>query len=580
MSAPIIHHLFIQRFRGLENFTWRPAMGMNIILGGGDVGKTTILEAIALLFNPTNSTTISDTDYYGRVTKDDFTIEAIVALPQISNISEQTKPSWPWHWNGQDAVVPSIDTNAGATNALVYRLRVRGTADLELLYEIVQPDGTTNTLQAGLRRAIGLVRLSGDERNDRDLRLVQGSALDRLLSDKALRSRLVTELAKKDVKDELTEEAKKVLNVLDEAFKSKSLPSGLDVGITGSQGLSITALIGLTAKQQGVQLPLTSWGAGTRRLSALAIAEQKQGEAPITVVDEIERGLEPYRQRALIETLQSGESQVIITTHSPAAISAGTKATLWYFDRKGRIGELSAPAINQYRKSDPETFLARLTGVAEGATEVGFVTVLLERSLGASLEQHGIHITDAVGNDAALNLLEALSEGGLQFAGFADDEGRYRERWKKVSEKLGTLLFRWKKGSLEKNVINLVPDDKLEDLIRDPLNEKTGIRLRTLAMRLGSNEKDFEILRKKAEGKLKQIILEAALGTVPDGEDIDESEYKAHGKSWFKSVDGGCELAGKVFSLGLWPSLQPQLMPFCNAIRNAVNLPELEDLTP
>ena len=383
---------------------------------------------------------------------------------------------------------------------------MRGTADLELLYEIVQPDGTTNTLQAGLRRAIGLVRLSGDDRNDRDLRLVQGSALDRLLSDKALRSRLVTELAKKDVKDDLTEEAKKVLNVLDEAFKSKSLPSGLDVAITGSQGLSITALIGLTAEQQGIQLPANKLGAGTRRLSALAIAEQKQGEAPITVVDEIERGLEPYRQRALIETLQSGESQVIITTHSPAAISAGTKATLWYFDTKGKIGELSAGAINQYRKIDPETFLARLTGVAEGATEVGFVTVLLEKSLGASLEQHGIHITDAVGNDAALNLLEALSEGGLQFAGFADDEGRYPERWKKVSEKLGTLLFRWKEGSLEKNVINLVPDDKLEDLIRDPLNEKTGTRLRTLAVRLGSKEKDFEILRKKQKENSNKLF--------------------------------------------------------------------------
>ena len=580
MSAPIIYHLAIQRFRGLESFTWRPDKGINIILGGGDVGKTTILEAIALLLNPTNSTTVSDTDYYGRVTKDDFTIEAIVAVPQTTNISEQTKPSWPWHWNGQDAVVPSIDTNAGTTNVPVYRLRVRGTTDLELLYEIVQPDGTTNTLQAGLRRAIGLVRLSGDDRNDRDLRLVQGSALDRLLSDKALRSRLVTELAKKDVKDELTEEAKKILNALDEAFKTKSLPSGLDIAITGSQGLSITALIGLTAKEQGVQLPLTSWGAGTRRLSALAIAEQKQGEAPITVVDEIERGLEPYRQRALIETLQSGESQVFLTSHSPAAISAGTRAALWYLDTKGKIGELSPRAISQYRKSDPETFLARLTVIAEGATEVGFVTVLLEKSLGASLEQHGIHLTDAVGNDAALNLLEALSEGGLQFGGFADDEGRYPERWKRVSEKLGTLLFRWKEGSLEKNVINLVPDEKLEDLIRDPLNEKPGTRLRTLATRLGSKEKDFEILKNKAEGKLKQIILEAALGTVPEGQDIDESEYKAHPKSWFKSVDGGCELAGKVFSLGLWPSLQPQLMPFCNAIRKAVNLPELKDLTP
>lgn len=39
----------IQRFRGLEKFDWHPQPGMNVVLGGGDVGKTTVLEAITLL---------------------------------------------------------------------------------------------------------------------------------------------------------------------------------------------------------------------------------------------------------------------------------------------------------------------------------------------------------------------------------------------------------------------------------------------------------------------------------------------------------------------------------------------------
>jgi hypothetical protein len=47
------------------------------------------------------------------------------------------------------------------------------------------------------------VRPSGDDRNDRDLRLVQGSALDRLLSDKGLRSGMARELAKSDLEDDL-----------------------------------------------------------------------------------------------------------------------------------------------------------------------------------------------------------------------------------------------------------------------------------------------------------------------------------------------------------------------------------------
>src|SRR6202011_5166889 len=128
-----------------------------------------------------------------------------------------TKPSWPWEWNGNDISVPGI-AGESTSGEPVYKLRLRGTEDLELAYEIVQPDGNADTLSVGLRRSIGLVRLSGDDRNDRDLRLVQGSALDRLLSDKALRSRLASELAKSNVAEQLTDDAKEALKALNLIF--------------------------------------------------------------------------------------------------------------------------------------------------------------------------------------------------------------------------------------------------------------------------------------------------------------------------------------------------------------------------
>ncbi|MDB5609623.1 MAG: ATP-dependent family endonuclease [Bradyrhizobium sp.] len=109
---------------------------------------------------------------------------------------------------GVDISVPSTDDDSKPAGESVYRLRVRGTEDLELAYEIMQPDGSTDFSPVASRRSMGLVRLSGDDRNDRDLRLVQGSALDRLLSDKGLRSRMASELAKSDVKGELTAEAR------------------------------------------------------------------------------------------------------------------------------------------------------------------------------------------------------------------------------------------------------------------------------------------------------------------------------------------------------------------------------------
>ncbi len=54
-ETPMIPRLTIENFRGLAKLVWHPTPGRNVILGGGDVGKTTILDAIALLLNPTNS---------------------------------------------------------------------------------------------------------------------------------------------------------------------------------------------------------------------------------------------------------------------------------------------------------------------------------------------------------------------------------------------------------------------------------------------------------------------------------------------------------------------------------------------
>ncbi len=576
--APAIYALTVERFRGIATLQWKPSRGVNVILGGGDAGKTTILEAIALLFSPVNPTTLSDSDYHDRDIEAGFSIEAVLSLPVGVGMSSQMKPSWPWEWSGEEAAVPALEHDGKLAGEPVYRVRVRGTEDLELAYEIVQPDGSADSFPVALRRAIGLVRLSGDDRNDRDLRLVQGSALDRLLSDKGLRSRMASELAKNDVKNELTTEAQAKLKNLDTAFQRESLPAGLDLAITGGQGASIASMIGLTADRSGIQLPLASWGAGTRRLSALAIAEQNQGDAPITLVDEVERGLEPYRQRMLIEKLQSGSSQVFLTTHSPAAISAAATSSIWYVDHTGQIGPLDATKIAKHRKTDPEAFLSRLAVVAEGATELGFTTAVLERAFGSVLEQHGVHVSDGGGHETTLGILEALAGGGLRFGGFADDEGKHPTRWAKLHTKLGGLLFRWPSLCIEENIIAVVPDDKLEAFITDPTGEKTGIRLRTLADRLGIADKDFAALKAKAGADFKARIVEAALGTVPTGKESDKNEYKAHAGRWFKSVDGGRELAGKLFSLALWPALKPQLLPFCNAVRTAIGLDEIADL--
>jgi putative ATP-dependent endonuclease of OLD family len=106
-ETAIIRRLIIDRYRGIKRLEWNPAPAMNVILGGGDVGKTTILEAVSLLLSPSNAITVSESDYWQRDNTQEFVIEAVIALPGSSAISTQQNFAWPWAWDGNDAVQPA-----------------------------------------------------------------------------------------------------------------------------------------------------------------------------------------------------------------------------------------------------------------------------------------------------------------------------------------------------------------------------------------------------------------------------------------------------------------------------------------
>lgn len=582
-SKARICKLTIQRFRGIQALTWLPSDGMNVILGGGDVGKTTILEAINLLFLPSNTAVISEADYWIRDSTQEFVIEAVMTLPDASGIGSQNTFAWPWAWNGHDAVVPSADGDSEVLvlGEPVYRVRVRGTTELELAWEVIQPNDEIAYFSTAVRRHIGLVRMSADERNDRDLRLVYGSALDRLLADNALRARIGKQVAELNLHDALSDKGKHSISLLDERMSGAALPSDLKLGLTTSQGLSIGALIGLLATKNGVALPLSSWGAGTRRMAALEIASAIEKESSITLIDEIERGLEPYRLRKLINILAQQSGQVFLTTHSPVAIACAENAHLWYLDSLGTIGALRRDKIGPQQRRDPETFLARVAVIAEGPTEVGFLQYLLEKAFEGSPLDHGVRVCDGQGNDATLDLLETLVSSGLVFAGLVDDEGTAPQRWAKLKEKLKERLYQWPKGCTEENVIGAVPEENLLELLKDADGELDSYRLRTLADRLGLQDKTVEAIDtalKTAGQTWRSAIIAAATGSkqgAPDGQD---KAWKKHSQQWFKSTDGGRELAQKMVVLSAWSDIQPKLLPLINAVLTVVGKPALEKL--
>ena len=585
-EAAIIRQISVERFRGIESLTWKPFEGANLILGGGDVGKTTILDAIGLLLSPTNSMVLSEADYWQKDTEQGFQIRVFASLPASTDINQQRALSWPWEWNGQEAVVPIMPDGDGDLRdpaEPIYCLQARGTPELELVWEVVQPSEETVPLSASLRRMIGVVRLSGEERNDRDLRLVYGSALDRLLADSGLRARIGKEVSQIDLREKLGDDAKEALSNLDEALKEGALPSSLDLGLTSAQGLSIGALVGLLAeKSENVTLPISSWGAGTRRMVTLQIAASAQSQTRITVIDEVERGLEPYRIRKLMGSLESEGSQSFITTHSPVVVEACAESRLWYMDATSGIGELSHRKIRAHQARCPLTFLSKLAIVCEGLTEVGLLSLLLERSIDGDYTDHGIHLADGEGNTTALDLLEALAHAKLRFAGMADDEGEATGRWSALKQSMGPALLQWPGSNTEAVVIGAIPENRLEEIIPDTDGEKTGVRQRQLADRLGIQAKDMESIKAaiaEQGANLRALLIATASGNAdgaPNGQA--RKEWKRHGQQWFKTRAGGRELAEKLLALGAWPALKPQILPLLNAVREAIGQTAITEL--
>jgi len=174
-----IRQIEIKRFRGLKDLTWNPGQGMNIILGGGDCGKTTILESIGLLFSPSNSMTLSDADFWQRKSDEGFSIVATISVSEGFDFTSGNKTFWPWEWGGENAVIPQGEADeTPETQDPVFKVSITATDEFELVWEIIQPNDERDHFSVGLRRKIGIVKLSGDGKNDRDLRLVYGSALD------------------------------------------------------------------------------------------------------------------------------------------------------------------------------------------------------------------------------------------------------------------------------------------------------------------------------------------------------------------------------------------------------------------
>jgi putative ATP-dependent endonuclease of the OLD family len=67
-------------------------------------------------------------------------------------------------------------------------------------------------------------------------------------------------------------------------------------------------------------VPLRNKGSGSKKLIAAAMQMKLHGGKNVSLIDEMEVGLEPHRIRGLIYKLKKSRQQIFTTTHSPVVL--------------------------------------------------------------------------------------------------------------------------------------------------------------------------------------------------------------------------------------------------------------------
>ena len=155
-----IRKLEIRNYRSIQALDWWPAPGINCLIGPGDCGKSTILDAIDLCLGARRTVAISDTDFHNLDVTQAISITApLGSLPDaLKNVD--VYGDFLRSYNPTNGVIEE-EPQHGRETALTVRVLVGG--DLEPVWSLVSAQAQAAGIERGLRwtdrLAVGPVRL-------------------------------------------------------------------------------------------------------------------------------------------------------------------------------------------------------------------------------------------------------------------------------------------------------------------------------------------------------------------------------------------------------------------------------------
>jgi hypothetical protein len=551
-----IRQLEVSRFRGIRELHWKLGEGILCLVGPGDSTKSTILDAIDFALSPRWSIPLDDADFFDGDTSQPLTITVTVGdLPR--EFLKETK--FGLNLRGWSATEGLHDEPAEG-DQLVLSIRFTVDASLEPAWSVVTdrtPDGVR--ISSNDRELLGCTRI--DSFMDRQFGWSKGSVLARLTGKFEELGKILAD-AGREAKKGWTEASAPKLNEVADGISEIVKPVGVKAKHHYQPHLDIREIdvkAGSLTLHDG-DVPVRLNGLGTRRLMTVALQHELSRQGGIVLVDEVEYGLEPHRLRRLLRYFhEQGVGQMIMTTHSPIAVSELAGDGLLIVRSISGVTDVRVvdSSFRKLVRRYPEAFLATKIIVCEGETEMG---VLLAMDLWWQLHAKesfaylGIVPVDGGGYVPAAQYARRLSGLGYGVAYLGDSDDPPDEA-----------------GMIDANVTVLLWADALS------IEERAARDLSWAAvvsvLRHGIAKKGEQTVRGSLIGihgltdalKTSQLLelaetpeLRVAIGSA------------AKGGGWFKSLDDG-EVFGRIIADDLPNALQLDLANKVSALRTWID---------
>lgn len=454
-----IRHLEIKNYRGIKFAQWcLPSSQIVSLIGKGDSCKTTILDSIRLVFYPHWALQLSDVDFY-RLNVN----EPIVIRATIGGLAEDLLSigKYGLHLRGWDAEEKRInDEPLGdvSEDEPVLTVELRVGADLEPQWRVVtdrNPEGVNfgladrKRLNATFIGAYSNRLLTWDSQSPLS-KLTEKANFQSSLANATRAARAAFDNNRSEV-EHLDHAAEKVFLLAKKlgVNASETFLSHLDLG-------AINIKAGGVSLHDG-DIPLRQLGLGSKRMLSCGIQSETLENQHITLVDEIESGLEPHRISRLIKHFKEDEQGCyLFTTHSPIVLRELNFEELnVVHNREGFISirnisdkSLFSSKVQGIVRSHADAFLCPKVIVCEGATEVGFVRGMDDYYVSEgneSFSYYGVSYLDASGCSNVKPKAEVMDSLGYQVAAFVDSDAqdKFGYKDKEQLEERNVVVVMW-----------------------------------------------------------------------------------------------------------------------------------------